>query len=166
MKKPPHSTEEKPTVEKPLDANDMSALKSDMANARRNGPGPGRHDIKALVTRVGGADVVYTVLEDFYDRMSKDLMLGYFFDGRDVKLTARRQAEFILNAAGYLTRYSGRGPSTAHLEMPPIYEGHFDRRLQILRETLTQHKLTAENVDEWVRFEENFREMVVTKEKA
>ena len=90
-------------------------------------------------------------------------MIGYFFEGKPIAEIAAKQGEFILMAAGVLQKFEGRGPATAHTNLPPIYEGHFDRRLVLLRETLLTEGLTPAQIETWVQFEESFRAMVVSR---
>src|SRR5690242_16732794 len=76
------------------------------------------------------------ILRDFYRRMSQDVLIGYFFDGKDVDAIAAMQKEFLLRAMGATPSYSGKPPAQAHEKIAPILRGHFDRRLQILEATL------------------------------
>lgn len=103
-----------------------------------------------------------SILEDFYSRMGRDDMLGFFFIGRNLVHIAHQQGKFLLNAAGLTSRFNGKGPSTAHVALPPILSGHFDRRLVLLGETLRAHGLSPEVVAAWVDFENSFREMIVS----
>ena len=103
------------------------------------------------------------LLEDFYLRMHSDTMLGFFFEGRDLKHIAHQQGQFLMNAAGFTPKFEGKGPSTAHVNLPPILDGHFDRRLVILRETLLAHHLPPPIIELWVSFESTFRNIVVSK---
>ena len=107
------------------------------------------------------SECLRVVLEDFYVRMEQDIIVGFFFTGKDLKRIAHQQAQFILNAAGLVPKFEGKGPSTAHVALPPILAGHFDRRLVILRETLLAHHLKSEVVESWVAFESSFRDMIV-----
>ncbi len=88
-------------------------------------------------------------------------MIGYFFSGKDLVHTSQRQAEFILSAGGFLPKYEGRGPATAHTSLPPIWKGHFDRRLLLLREVLEKNGLDPRVIQAWIDFEESFRAIVV-----
>jgi hemoglobin len=103
------------------------------------------------------------ILEEFYERMHADIMLSYFFTGKDLKHIAHQQAKFLLNAAGMIQRFEGKGPHSAHTELPPIWDGHFDRRITLLRETLIGHGLPAPMVELWIAFESSFRNIVVSK---
>lgn len=123
-----------------------------------------KQQIRKIVEDAGGPDVVRRLLLVFYQRMAEDALIGYFFAGKDLAHIADQQAGFILNAAGMTPRFEGKGPATAHIELPPIYRGHFDRRLVILREVLKENGVPSPVVDRWIAFEEGFRDMIVTEE--
>ena len=125
---------------------------------------PSRETLKTLFETIGGRPAVESILEIFYQKMSEDILIGYFFSGKDLIRIAHQQATFLLMASGLETEFKGKGPASAHTEMPPIYEGHFDRRLVLLRETLTKQGLSLEQVNTWVQLEESFRLMIVSKE--
>ena len=95
--------------------------------------------------------------------MGNDILIGFFFAGHDLTKIVEMQAQFILMAAGLIDRFEGKGPSTAHTALPPILEGHFDRRLVVLREVLSAHAIAPELIDRWVQFEESFRLVIVSK---
>jgi truncated hemoglobin YjbI len=122
---------------------------------------PNREELAKLITELGGETVLFSILKDFYERMSKDLMIGFFFEKHDLKHISTMQGKFLLMAAGLVKTFDGKGPSTAHTALPPILSGHFDRRLVLLRETLCARGLNEAQVETWIRFEESFRAMVV-----
>jgi len=122
---------------------------------------PDRGRLKALIESIGGEAGLQRILEVFYRRMHADPMLGYFFDGKDLPSISSKQAEFILMAAGLRSKFEGKGPASAHTALPPIYSGHFDRRLVLLKEVLEAEGLPIESIETWVRFEESFRAAVV-----
>lgn len=123
----------------------------------------GRADIKVLIESIGGPPVLFQLLLEFYQEMSRDPMIGFFFDGKDLVATSKKQGEFILMAAGLIPAYQGRGPATAHAEMPPILAGHFDRRITLLKGLLHRKGLTPEQIRLWSDFEESFRAVVVRR---
>ena len=94
--------------------------------------------------------------------MSQDVLIGFFFSGKDPRAVALKQKEFLLSKTGGVKSYSGKPPSQAHLKLPPIFPGHFDRRIEILKETLKKHDVSDEDMRIWVRFEKAFRKGVVT----
>lgn len=116
-----------------------------------------RPELKALYARVGGEPGIAGILRDFYRRLSQDILVGFFFDGKDLEKIADAQKRFLMRAMGAAESYSGKAPAQAHLELPPILAGHFDRRLRILEETLRDHGVSAEDIRIWVAFEEAFR---------
>lgn len=115
------------------------------------GPAPERADAR-----------VREILDDLYERLAKDILVGFFFDGKDVKRIAEKQAEFILRAMGARAAYSGKSPASAHLSIAPILAGHFDRRVVVLRETLEAHGLPPEHVQTWIDFENAYRASIVS----
>jgi len=123
---------------------------------------PSREELADLIQKLGGEVVFVTLMERFYQAMGQDLMIGFFFSGRDLKTIAQKQASFFLMAAGLNPGFSGKGPSTAHQALPPILSGHFDRRLMILRQVLESEGVSEQQISRWVRFEESFRAVVVS----
>jgi truncated hemoglobin YjbI len=101
------------------------------------------------------------ILCDFYTRMSKDIMIGFFFTGKSPEEIAEHQFHFLMRAMGASASYEGRSPVQAHADLPPILSGHFDRRLQILQETLTDFNLDANSIQIWLEFENSFRDVLV-----
>lgn len=102
------------------------------------------------------------ILVDFYQRQSKDTMIGYFFTGKDLSSIAQKQAQFLLKALGIKQVYSGKTPASAHLELPAIRIGHFNRRLRILEDTLRAQGFSTGDIQTWVAFESRFKDVVVT----
>lgn len=122
---------------------------------------PARQELALLVQSIGGKQILFSILNEFYEVMQKDIFIGFFFEGRDLVHIAEMQGKFILMAAGLQKVYEGKGPSTAHTSLPPILSGHFDRRLVLLKEVLIKRGLSASQVEIWLRFEESFRTIVV-----
>lgn len=117
-------------------------------------------ELKKLFATLGGEARLRTIVGDFYARMAADLMLGFFFQGKDLSVIAHRQGDFLLRAMGATPSYSGLPPGQAHGKLPPILAGHFDRRLRLLEDTLRDQGLDEESVRVWVAFEGAFRDMV------
>ncbi len=126
---------------------------------------PSRQELKTLIESIGGAQPLRRLLFCFYERMQSDTMIGYFFAGKNIHDISEKQSQFMLLAAGLIQNPPIRGPATAHAELPPIYSGHFDRRLVLLREVLIQEGLSEAHTRLWVCFEESFRAVVVSDER-
>lgn len=134
-------------------------MRSELADLYlRLSSGPKRHEPGAPAP---GEARVRAILKDFYRRLAADVMLGFFFTGRDLDRIADKQADFLLRAMGARATYEGRAPAQAHEKLPPILSGHFDRRLRILETTLADHGLSAEDIRIWVAFESAYRDAVV-----
>jgi len=116
--------------------------------------------LKTVYEHVGGEEGLRKILIDFYHRMEKDVMIGFFFTGKDVEAIAVKQMSFLMRAMGATSSYSGKSPASAHSELPPIRRGMFDRRLRILEETLRDHNVSDEDMRSWIAFEEAFRDAV------
>jgi truncated hemoglobin YjbI len=119
-------------------------------------------ELKKLYERIGGEENLTRILLDFYGRMARDVLIGFFFAGKDVDAIAMKQKSFLMRAFGVTQSYSGKPPAQAHENLAPILYGHFDRRIQILEETLRDHGLAVEDIRTWVGFENAFREQIVS----
>ena len=90
------------------------------------------------------------VLTDFYDRVFADVMIGFMFQGKDKQHLIDREYEMTAKMLGASSvAYTGRPMRTAHAGHT-IFGGHFERRLQILRETLVDHAVDADVQREWI----------------
>ena len=107
--------------------------------------------------RVLGEDRIRGIVRRFYDRMSRDILIGFFFDGKDLDRIASEQSAFLLRAMGLRPSYSGLAPADAHDDLPPILVGHFDRRLVVLDEHLKEEGLNDSQRQVWIAFENAFR---------
>lgn len=112
----------------------------------------------------GGEKGIQEILNEFYSRMAKDPLVGFFFHGKDLTPIVEQQKHFLMRAMGLSSNYSGKSPGSAHQKLPPILKGHFDRRLVLLKETLKQFHLTPASINAWVNFEETFRKAIVEEE--
>jgi len=103
----------------------------------------------ALFDRIGG-DALRAVITDFYGRIFPDVMIGFMFEGKNRQHLIDREWELVaalLGAPG--VTYTGRPMRTAHAAHT-IFGGHFERRLQILRETLRDHAVDADVQQAWI----------------
>lgn len=116
----------------------------------------------AFLERLGGESRLEALLIEFYERQARDILIGFFFDGRDLVDIARRQKSFLLKVMGVTHHYTGKAPQNAHRSLPPILAGHFDRRLKILQELLEEKGLSPQDVQRWVELERSFRPTIVS----
>jgi truncated hemoglobin YjbI len=118
--------------------------------------------VTALFDNIGG-DALRRVIEDFYDRVFDDAMIGFLFTGKDKQRLIDKEWELaaqMLGAPG--VRYTGRPIREAHAASP-IMGGHFDRRLQILKDVMADHDVDAEVRDAWVAHTNSLRSHVTSQ---
>jgi hemoglobin len=71
-------------------------------------------DATSLYDRLGGADGIETVVDEFYDRMLADERIQPFFEDVDMERQRRHQTLFISQVAGGPAEYSGENMRAAH----------------------------------------------------
>jgi len=101
-----------------------------------------------LFAKIGEAGL-RAVLADFYGRVFGDVMIGFMFEGKSKQQLIDREYEFTAQLLGADVRYTGRPLRTAHAAHR-IFGGHFERRVQILRETLRDHAVDPEVQRAWL----------------
>lgn len=116
-----------------------------------------------FLARVGGEARLRLILEEFYSELAKDVLVGFFFDGKDVTQIAHKQEEFLLRAMGARPSYTGLPPARAHDKLAPILAGHFDRRIEILKQVLARFGLSPADQAAWIKFEMSFRKPIVSQ---
>jgi truncated hemoglobin YjbI len=100
-------------------------------------------------------------IESFYKKLEADLMIGFFFAGKDLNHIASRQTAFLLRSMGAPYNGSIKPIADAHSAIPPILPGFFDRRILLLKQHLESAALGAEEVAVWIDFEKSFRENII-----
>lgn len=96
-----------------------------------------------------GGDALRAVLEDFYDRVFADVMIGYLFRGQEKARLIGLEWQLTARILGAPVAYEGRGMRAAHARHP-IMRGHFMRRNKILEETLADHAVPAPVQAAWL----------------
>lgn len=112
-----------------------------------------------LFDRIGATEL-RSVIADFYGRVFGDLMIGFMFEGKNRQHLIDREYELtaaLLGAPGVM--YRGLPMRAAHAKHT-IFGGHFERRLQILRETMRDHGVAAEVQAAWLAHHESLRSQV------
>lgn len=105
------------------------------------------------------------VLADFYDRLFSDTMIGYMFEGKDKNRLIEKEWEMAAGLLGAGIAYTGRPLPSVHQPLK-IVGGHFDRRLQILRETLRDHAVSDDVAEAWISHTISLRDQVVSQDGA
>jgi len=113
---------------------------------------------------LGGELKVRAIIDTFVDRMTSDIMLGFFF--KNVPIARLKELEFQ-HAAEFLgadIRYTGRPLREAHRKHN-IMGGQFARRKQILQEVLQDFAVPQEICDAWLNHVESLRSEI-TQQKS
>jgi hemoglobin len=96
-----------------------------------------------------GAERLRAVIEDFYARIFDDVMIGFLFAGKDRARLIDKEYELTARLLGAEVAYTGKPMREAHARSP-ILGGHFERRLEILRQTIAAHDVDPEVRDAWI----------------
>ena len=111
-----------------------------------------------LIDKIG-LPTLHAVIADFYDRVFPDVMIGFMFAGKDKQHLIAREVELVAALLGADIKYTGRPMRAAHASHT-IFGGHFERRLQILRETLRDHSVDADVQGAWLDHTESLRSQI------
>ncbi|HVV86161.1 MAG TPA: group 1 truncated hemoglobin [Kofleriaceae bacterium] len=106
-----------------------------------------------------GGERLRAIVEAFYRRVFDDVMIGYMFVGKDRARLIEKEWELAARMLGGEVRYTGRSMPEAHARTT-ITSGHFDRRTQLLRDTLAAHQVPAEVQAAWLGHVEALREQI------
>jgi hemoglobin len=112
-----------------------------------------------------GGDKLRAVIADFYDRVFADVMIGFLFQGKDKARLIQLEWELAARMLGATdVPYTGRPLRVAHAQSP-IFGGHFERRLQILRETMRAHDVDEDVQRVWIEHTQALRSQI-TKDQG
>ncbi len=109
-----------------------------------------------------GSEKLRQVVTDFYERVLDDVMIGFFFRNADKNRLIDKEWELAARMLGKKDiKYTGQSIRSAHAAHP-IMGGHFNRRLQILKETMDAHALSPLVKDTWIEHTEALRSLITT----
>ena len=111
-----------------------------------------------LFAKIGEAKL-RALLTDFYARIFDDVMIGFLFAGKDRQHLIDREYELTAKILGADVAYRGRPMREAHAKSP-IFGGHFERRMQLLRETMRDHDVDPDVQRVWLEHTEALRAQI------
>lgn len=114
----------------------------------------------SLYEQLGGKDAIHTIITQFYDKLFDDVMVGFLFKKAPKDRLISQQTAFLCKAFGGPDDYIGKSPGSAHTHLP-ILPGHFDRRIQILEQTLTEAGIDDKPKAKWIQIENSFRSKIL-----
>lgn len=106
--------------------------------------------------RLGGEAVLRPLIDRFVDRVFDDLMIGFFFARANRDRVKAKEYEHAAALLGAPVEYSGRPLKEVH-QRHAIQGGHFHRRIQILRELLTEQGAPPDIREMWLAHTESQR---------
>ncbi len=106
--------------------------------------------------RLGGEHALRAIIETFVDGCFDDLMIGFHFHGVSRERVKKFEFEHAAEHLGAPIVYSGRPIRAAHGKHT-ILGGHFERRLEILRQTLVAHMVPDDIIDPWLDHHRSLR---------
>lgn len=112
-----------------------------------------------LFEQMGGAPVLRKVIDRFVDRLFEDTMIGFFFKRANRERIKQKEYELAAQHLGANVAYTGRPLGEVHAAHP-IMGGQFDRRLQILRDTLDEFDVPGNVRTHWVAYTLSLRSLI------
>lgn len=106
-----------------------------------------------------GEERLRRIINAFVDRIFGDLMIGFFFRNADRDRIKEMEFQFTARFLGADIEYQGQPLAEAHRQHP-IMGGQFARRLQILRETLEEHRVPPHIQAAWIAHTESLRPLI------
>lgn len=113
----------------------------------------------SLFEQLGGEPKLRAIVDDFVDRCFDDMMIGFLFARAERERIKRFEYEHAAGNLGAAVEYGGRALDEAH-GPHRIFGGQFDRRKQILLETLRDHGAPAEVVEAWISHQDSLRPLI------
>ena len=106
-----------------------------------------------------GESTLRSVVSDFIDRCYDDTMIGFLFARAERDRIKRFEYQHAAQLLGAEITYEGRPIAQAHAPHR-ILGGQFDRRRQILLETLRSHDISEPIVEAWLLHQDKLRSMI------
>ena len=112
-----------------------------------------------LFDELGGEEALRRIIDRFVDRVFDDPMIGFFFRNASRQRVKEKEYEFAARHLGADVPYTGRPLRDAHAAHP-IMGGQFNRRLQILKDTLAEMHVPDAVRAHWIDNTEKLRAQI------
>ncbi len=109
---------------------------------------------------LGGEPILSAIIDTFVERIIADPMIGFFFRTVDIHRLKKLEYQHAAHFLGAPVKYEGRDLDKAH-RRHAIMGGHFDRRLQILRDVLRDFEVQPEIQTAWIDYQLSLRQIIV-----
>ncbi len=97
----------------------------------------------------------------FVERMASDLIIWFFFEGRDLERIIGHERELLRGHLGERGSYTGRALDRVHQPLG-INKGHFRRRHAILRNVCRERGHNEALIERWIEREQQLESMITT----
>ena len=104
------------------------------------------------------------IVTEFYNRVFGDVMIGFMFEGKDKARLIEKEYELVAALLGADIKYTGRSMRTAHAAHT-IFGGHFERRMQLLRNVFADLAVPSAVATLWLDHAESLRSQI-TKDRG
>ena len=108
---------------------------------------------------IGGEPQLRIIIDDFVERICKDVMIGFFFARVERARLKQLEYEHAARFLGADIAYTGRALNDAH-RRHPILGGHFARRRHILSQTLERHGVPDRIREAWLAHQDGLRAQI------
>jgi truncated hemoglobin YjbI/predicted pyridoxine 5'-phosphate oxidase superfamily flavin-nucleotide-binding protein len=119
-----------------------------------------------LYDRVGGDKAMEVCVDLFYQKVLQDDLLKHFFQDTDMTSQRLKQKSFLAMAFGGPYQYSGTDLRDVHkplIEKYGLSDVHFNRILEIFKETLTELNISANELQGMMEILESTRDAVLNR---
>ena len=110
----------------------------------------------SLFDELGGEPALRAIIADFVGRMFADMMIGFFFRNSDQRRIAELEYQHAAEHLGGPVKYRGKPLGQAH-GPHRIMGGQFNRRRELLRKTLVDHKAPERVIAAWLAHNDALR---------
>ncbi|MDD5320234.1 MAG: pyridoxamine 5'-phosphate oxidase family protein [Methylococcales bacterium] len=119
-----------------------------------------------LYDRIGGDKAMEVVVNLFYQKVMQDDLVGHFFEDSDMASLRLKQKSFLSMAFGGPYQYSDAELRAIHkplIEKYGLSDKHFNRFLEIFKETSTELNISANELQGIMEILESTRDSVLNR---
>lgn len=119
-----------------------------------------------LYDRIGGDKAMEVVVDLFYQKVMQDDLVGHFFDDTDMASLRLKQKSFLSMAFGGPYQYSDAELRAVHkplIEKYGLSDKHFNRFIEIFKETSTELNISANELQGIMEILESTRDSVLNR---
>ena len=115
--------------------------------------------------QLGGEPKLRVIIDTFIDKVFDDRMIGFFFRNADKQRIKDLEYQLAAHFLGAQVEYQGRPLDQVHA-IHPIMGGHFDRRRQILKETLELYHVAEPIKAAWLAHTDKLRPLITPEQDS